>query len=37
MNSGYLHKHSHNTTLNPEGEEENENQVISTKARTTLH
>ena len=24
----YLHKHSHNTTLKPEGEEEHETQVI---------
>ena len=36
-NSGYLQKHSHNTTLKPEGEKEHETQVIFTKSRTTLH
>ena len=37
MKSGYLHKHSHNTTLKPEGEKEHETQVIFTITRTTLH
>ena len=31
------HKHSHNTTLKPEGEKEHETQVIFTNTRTTLH
>ena len=33
MKSGYLHKHSHNTTLKPEGEEEHETLLSSQTAQ----